>query len=68
MAKHKRWAKKEWEWLFLSGYRPPDYSFEVRDKRNVKDKHLVLYADLLADARREWFDALEPEVEEECLE
>ena len=55
MAKHKRWATTNWEFLFRTGYRPPDYAFEVRDLRNVKDKHIVLYQELLANARREWF-------------
>jgi hypothetical protein len=63
MNKHERFAKREWEWLFLDGYRPTDYAFEVSVLDHAKEKHFEVYRQKLAEAR-ERYAIEEPVVEE----
>ena len=64
MNKQERFAKREWEWLFLDGYRPSEYAFEVSVLEHAKEKHLVVYRQKLAEAR-ERYAVEEPEEPED---
>ena len=54
MNKHERFASREWEWLFLDGYRPSEYAFEVGVLEHAKEKHFEVYRQKLAEARAKY--------------
>ena len=66
MNKHERFAKREWKWLFLDGYRPFEYAFEVSVLEHAKEKHFRVYRQKLAEAREKYSpeEVIEPEVAE----
>ena len=70
MNKHMKFAKKEWVWLFLDGYRPSEYAFEVSVLEHAKEKHFEVYRQKLAEARAKYDiePDIEPEIEEEVAE
>jgi hypothetical protein len=67
MNKHERFANREWEWLFLDGYRPSEYAFEVSILAHAKEKHLVIYRQKLAEAR-EKYTVEEPDLVEQITD